>query len=57
MDWVVFTILIINSRIWNQAPTTGDFGPLEELYDFGDILKSNTMHNGMVIEQSPNTII
>jgi hypothetical protein len=28
---------------------TGDFGPLlEELYDLGNILESNTRHNGMV---------
>ncbi len=49
MDLVVFTILIINSRNWNQAPTIGDFGSLEELFDLGDRLKSNTMHNGMVV--------
>jgi hypothetical protein len=32
-----------------QAPTNGDFGPLsKKLYDLGNILESNTRHNGMV---------
>jgi hypothetical protein len=33
----------------NQAPTSGNFQPQsKELYDLGNILKSNTKHNGMV---------
>ncbi len=32
-----------------QAPTNGDFGPLsKELYNLGNILESNAIHNGMV---------
>ncbi len=32
-----------------QALVSGDFGPLsKELYDLGNILESNTRHNGMV---------
>jgi hypothetical protein len=38
--------LIINSR--DCAPLIGDFRPLEELNDLGNMLKSLTRHNGMV---------
>ncbi len=38
--------LIINSR--DHAPLIGDFGPLEELNDLGNMLESFTRHNGMV---------
>jgi hypothetical protein len=41
--------LTFNSMDSNQAPTSGNFGPLsKELYNIGNILKSNTRHNGMV---------
>jgi hypothetical protein len=48
-DLVIHIKLTFDYGDLGQALVSGDFGPLsKELYDLGNILESNTRHNGMV---------